>query len=181
MIMRLFSVVGAPRGRTILCGGVLLKTRSHNTVQFLMLSSMSHHLICVSTVIITFQTVKMARTLLICTCVMEDIEFALLPSTRHSSEPLELVPTQRVQPLVPRGVLDKPGLVTETVVAVLPHAVEVGLMLSVVAIGELTVLVKPESTVAFRDRLILQHSHTGLESQFLLIKGHANIIIQVHW
>jgi len=77
--------------------------------------------------------------------------------------------------------LNESRLVAEAVIAVLPHAVEVGLVLPVVAVGELTILVEPESHVAFRDRLILQHSHTGLESEFLLIKGHANIVIQFHW
>ena len=38
----------------------------------------------------------------------------------------------------------------------------------------------PESTVAFRDRLILQHSHRGLESEFLLFLGHSNIVVQIH-
>ena len=40
--------------------------------------------------------------------------------------------------------LDESGLVAETVVAVLAHAVEVGLVLSVVAVGELAILVEPE-------------------------------------
>ena len=40
------------------------------------------------------------------------------------------------------GVLDEPGLVTEPVVAVLPHAVEVGLVFAVVATGEAAILVK---------------------------------------
>ena len=40
-------------------------------------------------------------------------------------------------------VLDKPSLVTEPVVAVLPHAVEMRLMFSVVAVSKLTVLIEP--------------------------------------
>jgi hypothetical protein len=36
-----------------------------------------------------------------------------------------------------------PGLVAEPVVAVLPHAVEMCLMFPVVAVGKLTVLIKP--------------------------------------
>ena len=40
--------------------------------------------------------------------------------------------------------LDESGLVAETVVAVLAHAVEVGLVLPVVAVGELAVLIEPE-------------------------------------
>ena len=36
-----------------------------------------------------------------------------------------------------------PSLVTESIVAILPHAVEVGLMLPVVAVRKLTVLVEP--------------------------------------
>ena len=39
--------------------------------------------------------------------------------------------------------LDKSGLVAESVVAVLPHAVKVGLVLPVVAVGELAILVEP--------------------------------------
>ena len=41
------------------------------------------------------------------------------------------------------GYLDESGLVTEPVVAVLAHAVEVGLVLAVVAVGELAILVEP--------------------------------------
>ena len=78
------------------------------------------------------------------TCVMKDIELAILPAASHASEPLELVTAQRVQPLVPRRVLHESRLVAEPVVAVLAHAVEVGLVLPVVAVRELTVLVKPE-------------------------------------
>ena len=40
--------------------------------------------------------------------------------------------------------LDESGLVAEAVVAVLAHAVEVGLVLPVVAVGELAVLIEPE-------------------------------------
>ena len=78
------------------------------------------------------------------TCVMQDIELAVLPATGHAPEPLELVPAQGVEPLVPRRVLHEPGLVAEPVVAVLPHAVEVGLVLSVVAVREVTVFVESE-------------------------------------
>ena len=41
------------------------------------------------------------------------------------------------------GYLDESGLVAEAVVAVLAHAVEVGLVLAVVAVRELAVLVEP--------------------------------------
>ena len=75
---------------------------------------------------------------------MKNIQLAVLPTTRHASEPLELVSAESVQPLVPGGVLDEPGLVAEPVVAVLPHAVEVSLVLSVVTIGKVTILVKSE-------------------------------------
>ena len=76
---------------------------------------------------------------------MNHIQLALIPPAGNSSEPLELVPTEGVQPLVPGGVLDEPRLVAEPVVAVLPHAVEVGLMLPVVAVSELTVFIESES------------------------------------
>ena len=75
---------------------------------------------------------------------MEYVQLALLAAAGDAPEPLELVPAQGVQPLVPGRVLDKPGLVAEPVVAVLPHAVEVGLVLPVVAVGEVIVLVESE-------------------------------------
>lgn len=75
---------------------------------------------------------------------MKDIELTVLPTTRDASEALELVSTQGVKTLVSGGVLDKAGLVTESVVAILPHAVEMGLMLSVVTIGKLTILIEPK-------------------------------------
>ena len=76
------------------------------------------------------------------TCVVENVQLAFVTAAGDAPEPLELVPAQGVQPLVPRRVLDEPGLVAEPVVAILPHAVEVGLVLSVVAVGEVTVLVE---------------------------------------
>ena len=74
---------------------------------------------------------------------MNHIQLALIPAAGDSSEPLELVTAQRVQPLVPRRVLHESRLVAEPVVAVLAHAVEVGLVLAVVAVGELAILVEP--------------------------------------
>ena len=44
---------------------------------------------------------------------------------------------------MPRRVLHKSGFVAESVIAVLPHAVEVRLVFSIVAAGKATVLVKP--------------------------------------
>ena len=75
---------------------------------------------------------------------MNHIQLAVLPATGDAPEPLKLVPAQSVQPLVPRGVLDEPGLVAEPVVTVLPHAVEVCLVLAVVTVGKLTVLIESE-------------------------------------
>ena len=75
---------------------------------------------------------------------MNHIQLAILSATRDAPEPLELVPTEGVQPLVPGGVLDEPRLVAEAIVAVLPHAVEVCLVLAVVTVGKLTVLIESE-------------------------------------
>ena len=79
---------------------------------------------------------------------MNHIQLALIPPAGDAPEPLELVPTEGVQPLVPGGVLDEPGLVAEPVVAVLPHAVEVGLVLPVVAVGEVTIFVESENRMS---------------------------------
>lgn len=180
VVMGLLPVVTAARSCTILGGSELLKARGQDAVQLLMLPPVGNNFVGIGAVIVTFQTVEMARTFLIGTCVVENVQLALLPAAGDASEALELVPAEGVQPLVPRSVLDEPGLVAEPVVAVLPHAVEVGLVLPVVAVGEVTILVESESTVAFRDWLILQHSHRGLESEFLLILGQSNIVVQIH-
>ena len=79
---------------------------------------------------------------------MNHIQLAFIPAAGDSSEALELVPTEGVEPLVPGGVLDEPRLVAEPVVAVLPHAVEVGLVLPVVAVGELTIFIESENILS---------------------------------
>ena len=86
---------------------------------------------------------------------MEDIQFTVLPPTSHTSEALELVTTQGVQPLMPGGVLHEPGLVTESVVAVLPHAVEMCLMFPVVTVGKLTVFIKSVITNMLQNNHII--------------------------
>ena len=78
------------------------------------------------------------------TCVVENVQLTVITAAGDAPEALELVPAQGVEPLVPRRVLHEPGLVTEPVVAVLPHAVEVGLVLSVVAVRKVTVFVESE-------------------------------------
>jgi len=110
---------------------------------------------------------------------MEGVELALLPAAGDAPEPLELVPAQGVQPLVPGCVLHKPSLVTESIVAILPHAVEVGLMLPVVAVRKLTVLVEPVSHVPLWDWFIFEHPHRVLKSDLLLVHGH-HVLLQVH-
>ena len=55
--------------------------------------------------------------------------------------------------------LDESGLVAEAVVAVLAHAVEVGLVLPVVAVGELAVLIEPEDVQVERQRQPNQTRH----------------------
>ena len=77
------------------------------------------------------------------TCVVENVQLTVISAAGDAPEALELVPAQGVQPLVPRRVLDEPGLVAEPVVAILPHAMEVGLVLPVVAVGKVTVLIEP--------------------------------------
>ena len=87
------------------------------------------------------------------TCVVENVQLTLVTAAGDAPEPLELVPAQGVQPLVPRRVLDEPGLVAEPVVAILPHAVEVGLVLPVVAVGELTIFIESENILSLLSSL----------------------------
>ena len=84
---------------------------------------------------------------------MNHIQLAILSATGDAPEPLELVTTEGVQPLVPGRVLHEPGLVAEPVVAVLPHAVEVGLVLPVVTVGELTIFIESENILSLLSSL----------------------------
>ena len=74
---------------------------------------------------------------------MKGIELASRASTRHPSKAFKLLAAQGIQPLVTGRVLHKSGFVAETVIAVLSHAVEVRLVLSVVAASEAAILVEP--------------------------------------
>ena len=65
VVMSLLPVVTAAGGGAVLGGGELLEARSQDAVQLLMLPSVRHHLVGVGAVIVTFQTVEMARTFLI--------------------------------------------------------------------------------------------------------------------
>lgn len=142
-----------------------------------MLPPVCYHLVCVRAVVVALETVEMTAALLVRTCVMQDVEFAVVALAGDSAEPLELVPAQRVKPLVTCSVLDESGLVAEAVVAVLAHAVEVGLVLSVVAVGKLAILVEPESHVALRNGFVLQHPHTRLQPQLLLVQRHPHLVV----
>ena len=65
MVVGLLAVVAAARGGAVLRGGELLKARGQDAVQLLMLSPVGHNFVGISAVIVTFQTVEMARTFLI--------------------------------------------------------------------------------------------------------------------
>lgn len=104
---------------------------------------------------------------------MKRIELASRASTRHPSKAFKLLAAQGIQPLVTGRVLHKSGFVAESVIAVLSHAVEVRLVLSVVAASEAAILVEPESHVAFGHGFIFKHSHAGLQPHLLLLHVHA--------
>ena len=95
------------------------------------------------------------------TSLIGDIVLASVAAAGHAPEPLELGAAQGVQAFVSGCMLDEAGLVAESVVAILPHAVEVGLVLPVVAVGEPTVLVEPEAHVTLGNRLVLHHAQGG--------------------
>ena len=65
VVVGLLSVVTAAGCCTKLGGSELLKARGQDAVQLLMLSPVGHNFVGISAVIVTFQTVEMARTFLI--------------------------------------------------------------------------------------------------------------------
>ena len=99
------------------------------------------------------------------------VEFACLPAAFDAPKAFKLGPAQRVQPLMPRRVLDKPGLVTEPVVAVLSHAMKVGLVLAIVATSEPAVLVEPEPHVPLGDGFVFEHPNVPLSHAHLLVRN----------
>ena len=104
---------------------------------------------------------------------MLDVQLAVVPAAGHAPEPLELVAAQRVEPLVAGRVLHEAGLVAEPVVAVLAHAVKVGLVLAVVAVGELAVLVEP----AEMDKFVRKYEKMGETEQCCFVNLSANVNI----
>ena len=62
--MCLLPVVGASSNRTELRGRVFFKARGHDGVQLLVLATMSYHFVGVRTIVVTFQTMKVAAWLL---------------------------------------------------------------------------------------------------------------------
>ena len=61
------------------------------------------------------------------TSAVDNVELARFPRATHAPKTFEFLPAERVQSFVPGRVLHEARLVTEPVVAVLPHAVEVRL------------------------------------------------------
>lgn len=134
VVVGLLAIMTAAWCGAVLGGGELLEAGGHDAVQLLVLSSVGHHLVSVSAVVVALEAVEVTAALLVGACVMEDVEFAVVSLAGHATETLELVAAQRVQALVAGGVLDKSCLVAEPIVAILPHTVEVGLVLPVVAV-----------------------------------------------
>jgi len=66
--------------------------------------------------------------------------------------------------------LHKSGLVTKSVIAILSHTMEMGLVLTVVAAREPAILVESESHVAFGNGLVFQHAHARLKSHLFLLR-----------
>ena len=76
---------------------------------------------------------------------MNSVELTIRASTWDPSKAFKLFTAKGIQPLVTGRMLDKSGFVAESVIAVLPHAVEVRLVLSVVAASKAAILVEPSS------------------------------------
>ena len=74
---------------------------------------------------------------------MKSIQLAVRPATGHPSEAFEFFTTKCIESFMARCVLHKSRLVAKSVIAVLPHAVEVGLVFPIVAAGKAAIFIKP--------------------------------------
>lgn len=73
---------------------------------------------------------------------------------------------------MPGRVLHEPGLVAETVTAVLAHAMEVRLVFPVTAVRVMAVLVEPEPQVPVRYRFVLEYAHGVLDAGLPHLRAH---------
>ena len=126
-----------------------------------------------------FKQIYRRLFVLFLTSIVDDVQLAVVSSARNTAKPDKFLSAQSIQSFVSGRVLHEPGFVAEPVVTVLPHAVEMRLMLSVIAAYETAILVEPESHVAFRNRFVLQHPHRRLQTQ-LFLSRRQRVQIRVH-
>lgn len=142
--MSLLARVLALHGPTGLTGSELLETSRRDAVQLGVLPTMSDHLVRVRANKIALQTVKVRRLVLHRTKGRR--VRALSPAAGHVGPVLlEITTHQGVQSLVSRGMLHEASFVAERIAAVLTHAVEMCLMLSITAMRISAVFVESES------------------------------------
>lgn len=150
--MRLFAGMLAlhPAARLTRCE--LLKARRRDAVQFRVLPPVRDHLVRVRADEVALQAMKMRRFVL--HRAQRGGVRALGPTAGHvRSVLLKIAAHQGVQSLVSGGVLNETRLVAERVAAVLSHAMEMGLMFPVTAMGVPAVLVEsePETNLGLND------------------------------
>lgn len=141
--MRLLAGMLTLHGSAGLTGRELLKTRRRDAVQLGVLPSMGDYLVRVRANKIALQTMKVRR-LVLHRSERRRVR-ALSSAARHiGAILLEVATHQGVQALVSCGMLHETRFVAERIAAVLAHAVEVSLMLSVAAMRIPAILVEPE-------------------------------------
>ena len=88
---------------------------------------------------------------------MDSVEFTIGPSTGYTSETLEFFSTEGIKSFMPCCMLHKSSFVAESIIAILPHAVEMSLVLTIIATTETTVLIEPINRCIFcyqKDQII---------------------------
>jgi len=156
VVVSLLLVVVAALDVAGLRGGELLEACSVDRVSFLVLPPVGHHLVGVCAHEVAFLAVEVRRLILL-PANHRRVD-TIWPAAGHVGPVLgEVSPHEGVQTVVPSRVLHEAGLVAEGVAAVLPHAVEVRLVLAVAAVRVLAVLVEPEPVIAFRNGFVLNH------------------------
>ena len=81
---------------------------------------------------------------------MHSIKFTIRSSTGYASETFKLISAQCIKSFMSGGMLNKSCFITKPIIAILPHTVEVRLMLPIVATAETAILVEPKRKSAFR-------------------------------
>lgn len=141
VVMSLFLIMVASLDTARLRRREFLEASGVDGVPLLVLPTVRHDFVGVRADKVTLQAVEV-RCLVLLLTYHRGIDTVRTATRYVRAELIEVSPHERVQSFVAGCVLHKPRLVAERISAILSHAVEVGLVFPVPAVGILAVFVE---------------------------------------